>query len=123
VTKKQFVSNFPSTLFSQLDIVYFGASRAVNEYNKEYELVIVFGSFHWTPLQRLLYQRIISRSAPELTDRQIKNLILDLEKGEVLQAIERFRPNFYPPLPMKKRNLSNWCMKLFMKEHIHSQKC
>ena len=72
------------------DIAHFGSSRGFNDYNKEYDLVVVYGGFHWTPLSRLMFFKL-----------GVMHDIIDvLEDAEVIQAVNRFRPYFHPNSPI-----------------------
>jgi len=87
ITKKKFEDDFRPYV---TDIVHFGSSRGFNDYNNDYNLVVVYGGFHWKPLNRLMYMKL----------GVMDDIIGELEDAEVIQAVNRCRPYFHPDTPI-----------------------
>jgi len=85
VTKQKLVKEIENA-----DVVYYGSSRGFNNNSKDYDLVIVYGAFHWNPLSRVKYTQM----------GIMESTISDLENAEVIQAVNRFRPILRPNIPV-----------------------
>ena len=72
------------------DIVHYGNSRGFNSNFKEYDLVIVFGSFYWPPEAIAKHGRLGIG----------EDVIHEIEEAEIIQAVNRFRPALQPDIPI-----------------------
>jgi hypothetical protein len=93
MTKKDFEPELKPVV---TDIGHFGAARGINNFDKEYDVAIIYGGFHYDPLSRLKYMRI------GLLDDKLNQM----EDAEVIQAFHRVRPHLHPSTPFI--ICSNW---------------
>jgi len=78
------------TLDMDIDIVHYGSGRGFNDFNKPYDLIVVYGKYKLPPSERL---KLIQLG---IMEGEINNL----ENAEVLQSINRFRPYSHPDTPV-----------------------
>jgi len=89
ITKKSFVDDIKE-YFPEADFVWYGNSRGFNDYNKEYDLILVYGNYGMTPVERVKLDKLGF-------DEETVNL---MEKSEILQSIHRGRPILHPMVPI-----------------------
>lgn len=78
------------TYLPNADYVHYNAGRGFNKFNKDYDLVIMYGRFGFTPLNRLMLKKI------GLT----KEMIDQMEWSEMMQCIHRCRLLLHPDTPI-----------------------
>lgn len=84
-TIEETISEIPN-----VDVVHYGNSRGFNSNFKAYDLVIVYGAFYWDPSSIAKYTRLGMN----------ESIIHEIEIGEIIQAVNRFRPALQPNIPI-----------------------
>jgi len=89
ITKKDFEPKIKKYL-PQADVVYYGKGRGINDFNRAYDLILIYGRFGLRPLDFAIMDEL---GFNEQTVR-------DMEISEMLQCLHRGRPVTHPKTPI-----------------------
>jgi len=89
ITKKAFEPEIRGYL-PQASVVHYGDGRGINDYNRKFDLILIYGRFELTPLD------FIRMGILEFDEKIVKQM----EISEMLQCLHRGRPITHPKTPV-----------------------
>jgi hypothetical protein len=116
VITKQFVEQKLKKKYEKAEIhfVHYNAGRGFNTIDQfgEADLVIMYGRFGFTPLNRELYTRV----------GYTQDQITAMEHAEMLQCLHRARPLLHPAMPILFMTDTDFLAQFFTKDEIAAHK-